>query len=195
LGRKARFTEGDFIRAALELLSEKGLKGVTMAGIADRINAPVGSVYHRFASREILLAELWVKLIESFQSGFIDALAKGNGQQAALYTLTWIRKHPNQARVFLLHRREQLITGNWPDSVKGRVEKLKEDLDESLKAFTQQLFGKANQKNRARVAFCLIHVPTSAARDYLEAGEPIPGYFDQFIRETYQALLGEHQTD
>ncbi len=193
MGRKARFTQGDFIRAALELLSEQGLNGVTMAGIAERIGAPVGSVYHRFASREILLAELWVELIESFQSGFIKVLESGNGQKAALYTLKWIRKHPNQARVFLLYRREQLITGNWPEGVKDRVEKLMEDLNESLKVYTQQLFGKASQKNLARVAFCLIHVPTSAARDYLEAGKPIPGYFDQFVRETIHAVLEHHQ--
>lgn len=191
MGRKARFEVGDFIRAALELLSEKGLKGVTMAGIAERTGAPVGSVYHRFASREILLAELWVELIESFQAGFIEVLKQEDTQKAALYSLKWIRKHPNRARVFLLYRREQLVTGDWPERVRERVEWLMSDLDESLKVFTRKCLGKASRKNQARVAFCLIQVPTGAARDYLEAGKPIPGYFDEFVRDTCRAVLGD----
>ena len=194
MGRKARFTNDDFLGAALELLAEKGPGGVTIAAIAAGTGAPVGSVYHRFASREILMAELWVGLIESFQTGFLKELNKGNGRKAALYALKWIRKHPNKARVFLLYRREQLISGNWPKGIKDRVEKLVSELNEGLVGFTRRFLGRAGKQNLDRVVFCLIQIPTSAAKAYLEEGKPIPGYYDRFVRETYKALLENHRT-
>ncbi len=194
MGRKARFTNEDFLEAALALLADKGPGGVTIAAIADKIGAPVGSVYHRFASREILLAELWVELIESFQAGFLEELNKGDGQKAALHTLKWVKKHPNQARVFLLYRREELIAGDWPGSIKDRVANLISELDAGLTGFTRHFLGKASKKNLDRVALCLIQIPASAVRAYLEAGKPVPGYYEQFIRETYMSLLGDHRT-
>ena len=120
MGRKARFSNKDFTGAALELIATQGIGSVTMAAIAKQTGAPVGSVYHRFISREVLLAELWTELIESFQNGFIKLLQKGELEQAVTYTLKWVRKHPHEARVFLLHRREQLIAGEWPDNVKRK---------------------------------------------------------------------------
>ncbi len=56
MGRKARFTKDDFIEAALNLIAAHGPAKVSMAAIAKEIKAPIGSVYHRFASREVLLA-------------------------------------------------------------------------------------------------------------------------------------------
>ena len=153
-----------------------------------------GSVYHRFASREVLLAELWVELIESFQTGFLKELNKGDLQKAALHTLKWVKKHPNQARVFLLYRREQLIAGDWPEGIKDRVEKLISELDEGLAGFTRRLLGKASKKNLDRVAFCLIQIPASAVKPYLDAGKPVPGYYEQFIRQTCKSLLEDQLT-
>ena len=190
MGRKARFTKDDFVATALELLAAKGLGGVTMAAIAEKAGGPIGSVYHRFSSREVLLAELWMTLIESFQSGFLEQLGGGDIEQAALYTLKWVRKSPTQARVFLLYRREQLIAGDWPGDLRDRAEALGRELADGLNAFTRRLFGKTNKKNVDRVAFCLIQVPMSAVRSHLERGTPIPGYYDQFVVETCQALLG-----
>jgi len=181
--------------AALALLGEAGFRGVTMTAIAERTGAPIGSVYHRFASREILLAELWVELIDSFQTDFLAELRKGDGKRAAMHTLRWIRKHPNKARVFLLYRREQLMTGDWPENIKDRAEKLSAMLDKGITDFTRRFLGRADRKNIDRVVFCLIHVPSSAARSFLEAGKPVPKYYDRFVEEAYQCLLAPYRKD
>lgn len=191
MGRKARFTKNDFIEAALELLAEKGLSGVTMANIAEKSGAPIGSVYHRFESREILLAELWVTLIESLQPGFLEALDTGKIQNAALYPLKWARRNPHQAKVLLLYQREQLVTGDWPDMIKERVEAQKKEMNDGILKITQQLLGKATEKNIDRVVFCLIDVPVGAVRSCLEQGRPISEVYDELVGETCQALLGE----
>lgn len=194
MGRKAKFQKNDFLDAALSLLSKQGLKGVTIAAIAKKVNAPVGSVYHRFASREILMAELWIKLIESFQTDFIKKLESGDGLNAALYVLEWARKHPKKARVLMLYRREELITGNWPDSIKAIAEALKSEVNKGLGAFAMQFFGQITKQNLGRVLYCLVQVPTGAVRDFIQRGEPIPDFYDQLIRETHQAVLLDYQT-
>ena len=194
MGRKAKFSKTDFINTALDLLAEHGLSGVNMASIAQKTSAPVGSVYHRFSSRELLLAELWVELIQSFQSEFIEKLKKGDLKKASLHTLEWVRANPNKAKVFLLHRREDLIKGDWPEALKERVEGLISRLNEALCEFTRKELGKATKKNLARITFCLIHVPTSAVRGILESGEPVPGYYDQFVSETVEALIISHRS-
>ena len=56
MGRRAQYKNEDFLDAAQRLISKHGLASVTIAAIAKEIGAPIGSVYHRFESREILLA-------------------------------------------------------------------------------------------------------------------------------------------
>lgn len=192
MGRKARFTEQDFIRAAMEVISAKGPGSITMAAIAARAGAPIGSVYHRFKSREMLLAELWVYLIESFQNGFIKLLKSGEGEKAALYILKWARQHPNKAHVLMLYRREQLIKGKWPKDIKKRVEKLIVDMNESVTAFTRLKLGEASKQNLARVHFCLVLAPIGTVKDALETGSSPSPIYDQLILETYKNVLKPH---
>ena len=53
------FDNSDFLDAALALVAENGPSAATVAAISARLKAPTGSFYHRFASRDALLGELW----------------------------------------------------------------------------------------------------------------------------------------
>ena len=74
MARPARFTEQDLLRAATEVAAERGPAGATVAAIAKAAGAPTGSLYYRFASRDLLLGRLWLELIGRFQAGWIEAL-------------------------------------------------------------------------------------------------------------------------
>ena len=54
------FDDADFLAAALALAAEHGPASVTVAAISARLRAPTGSFYHRFESRDALLARLVV---------------------------------------------------------------------------------------------------------------------------------------
>ncbi len=77
MGRNARFSSDRILTAALELLAERGPEGVTMSAISRQTGAPIGSIYHRFPSRDLILALLWLDVVESFQDGFLETLASG----------------------------------------------------------------------------------------------------------------------
>ena len=188
MGRKPHFERNDFLQAALEIVSERGPGSLTIAALAERAKAPVGSVYHRFFSREALLAEMWITIAESFQQGFMKAL-KRDGLEAALYTATWARSHLNEARVLLLYRREDLISGNRQEDIKARAEKLARDLEKGLVSFAKNNFGSAGKENLRRAVFALIDVPLAAVKPHLQKGEPPPGFLDGFIRRSYAAVM------
>jgi AcrR family transcriptional regulator len=111
MGRKAHYANEQFLDAALKLAAAGGPGAVTVAAIAEKLGAPIGSVYHRFPSRDVILAELWLQAAESFQAGFLELLKGDDGIEAALYTPRWARSHPEQGRLLLLYRQEELTWG------------------------------------------------------------------------------------
>ena len=193
LGRKPRFTDDLFIDAALEIVSTEGPSGLTMAAVARRVKAPVGSVYHRFPSKDVLVAELWVQTVESFQEGFLKLLKQGSGPAAAMYTPRWVRGHFNEARLLLFHRRDELITGDWPDKLADRAYRLAGQLERGLEEFTRGSLGEATEENLQRMLFALIDVPYAAVKRYLQAGELPPAIVDELVRDTYWAVIGEEK--
>src|ERR1700736_162937 len=116
---RAKFDEADFKGAALAIAAERGPLAVTVGSIAERLRAPTGSFYHRFASRDVLLGELWLRTVLDFQRGIAAALDAGDGLRAALHTPAWVREHPDEARLLLLHHRDDFVQGEWPAPLRG----------------------------------------------------------------------------
>jgi AcrR family transcriptional regulator len=189
MGRKAHYANEQFLDAALKLAAAGGPGAVTVAAIAEKLGAPIGSVYHRFPSRDVILAELWLQAAESFQAGFLEWLKGDDGLNAALYTPRWVRSHPEQGRLLLLYRQEELTWGPWPKDLKRRVSRLAKDLEEGMSGFTKRTYGRVTRKSLDRVVFALAELPLAAVRRYLQAGETPPDSVDELVREASLAVL------
>lgn len=189
MGRIAHFNNEQFVDAALKIAAGQGPAAVTMAAVAGEIGAPIGSVYHRFLSRDTLLAEVWLRVIFSFQEEFLQLLKKGDGLEAALYTPQWVRAHPAEARILLLYRREELVRGDWPDEVKERALRMKRDLDDGIHDYVVRTFGKYDQEVAACTFFTLIDVPYAAVIRYIRQGKKPPRRMDGYIRQTYSTMM------
>src|SRR5215813_9967527 len=109
----AKFSHEDFLAAALAIITEQGLPAVTVASISARLKSPTGSFYHRFASRDVLLGELWLRAVLDFQSGMAAAHERSDALAAALHTPAWARKNLDQARLLLLYDRRDFVAGEW----------------------------------------------------------------------------------
>ncbi len=190
MGRTAKYTPEQFVDAALDLAVEKGPTAVTMSAVAGKLRAPIGSVYHRFASRDVLLAKLWLRTVRTFQEGFIDALRSKGGIEAALYTPGWVRAHPKEAKLLLVYRREELVAGPWPEEIRSLALSLARELDSAIERFAEELFGAVTEVALLRVRFVLIDVPYAVVRRSLVAGEPLPDAVDELVSETYTVILG-----
>src|SRR5260370_4682381 len=99
---RAQFDHAGFLAAARELTAERGPTAVTVDSVTERLNAPKGSFYYRFASRDALLGELRLKTVLAYQEGFVAAIEAGDGLCAALHTPACARRHLRAPPRFLL---------------------------------------------------------------------------------------------
>ena len=74
MGRRAHITDADLVNAAARTCARLGLSRATIEAIAKEAGVPVGSVYHRVASRAALLAEVWIAAAQVFGGEFLRAL-------------------------------------------------------------------------------------------------------------------------
>lgn len=190
MGRNAHFNNEQFIDAALKIVAGQGPASVTIAAIAAEIHAPIGSVYHRFLSRDVLMAEVWLRVTASFQDEFLSALKKGEGIEAALHTPRWVRQHFPEARILMLYRREELVAGSWPEEMKQRALGLSLRLDDGISDFTARIFGKAGREEINRAVFAIIDVPYAAVLRYIRQGKKPPRSVEDHITKTYNAIMG-----
>ncbi len=193
MGRNAHFTNDQFVDAALRIAAGQGPAAVTIAAVAGEIGAPIGSVYHRFLSRDILLAEVCLKVVSSFQEEFLQLLEKGEGLEAALHTPRWVRKHPAEARIILLYRREEMVAGEWPEELKAKALTAKRSLEAGIAGFTTRTFGRAGRKEIDRTVFALIDVPYGAVVRHIRQGRKPPKDIDDYIQQTYSIIMGREK--
>jgi len=191
--RPARFSNEKIIAATARVVAKRGPSGATVARIARALHAPTGSIYHRFASRSVLLGEVWLGATASFQDGFAERLTGPDGEAAGLAAVRhvpqWVREHPQEARILLLHRREDFLEPGWPVPMKARASALRQQLSDGLCGFCQRVFGRTDKQTRRITTFALAEAPLAAVRRHVEVGEPPPPIVDALIEETYRAVV------
>jgi AcrR family transcriptional regulator len=186
---RAHFQHADFLNAARALAIEHGPAAVTVGSVTQHLGAPIGSFYHRFASRDVLLAELWLTTVLAFQEGFVAAIEAGNGLAAALHTPNWTRANLESACFLLLHHRDDFVRGDWPDALKKQVAAQARQVELCVKRFACEKFNSTKSTQLRRASFVLLEVPLAAVRPHLRRAEQPPAIVDQLIRTTYAAIV------
>jgi AcrR family transcriptional regulator len=187
---RSLFDNADFLAAARALAAERGPAAVTVDSVIERLKAPKGSFYYRFASRDALLGELWLATVHAYQEGFVRAIEAGDGLAAALHTPAWARRHLEDARLLLLYSRHDFVQGDWPAPVKRGVRDQARRFKACLESFARQAFGRAGRAELRRATFVLAEVPLAAVKQHLERREPPPPLVDELIAASYRAIVG-----
>jgi AcrR family transcriptional regulator len=193
MGRPPRFAREQIVEAAKQLVAEGGARAATVSAIARRVGAPTGSFYHRYESRELLLAEIWFGVIEAFQAGLIDALGGENtrdaGLRAALHSVEWVRAHPLESRLLLLHRKEDFVAGKWPAALRRRAKSVNDEANAAIADYTRRHFGRCTAANLRRAKLAIIDIPYGALKRHVEAEETPPAFLDDLVRAASGAVL------
>lgn len=190
---RPKYDDADFLDAALAITAERGPGAVTVGSITARLEAPVGSFYHRFASRDLLLGELWLRTVLEFQQGITAAIDAGDGLRAALHTPAWVREHLDEARLLLLYHRDDFVQGGWPPSLRDGVAAQTERMETGFARFARLVFGRAGPDEVRRAQFLLAEMPVGAVRQHLHRREPPPPIVDELIRITYRAVVADYR--
>lgn len=190
--RPPKFTASQILDAAQDLVAAGGPRAVTVAAISEALGAPSGSIYHRFASRDLVLAHLWIRAVRRSQEGFVAALARADPEapiRAALHLGRWSREHPTEAQVAVLYRREDLA-GRWPSELGAELERLNDDVAAAIQDYARRRYGRAESDQVARVTFAVVDIPYAAVRRHLVARRPPPESVDPLVEEAVRHLLG-----
>jgi len=190
---RAKFSQMDFLTAALAIASERGPSAVTIAAITAQLKAPTGSFYHRFASRNVLLGALWLRTVLDFQQGVGAALDAGDGLRAALHTPAWARAHLDEARLLLLYDREDFVQGEWPEELRERVAAMTRRMKGGSQRRARVVFGQGGAAEERLAQFLIAEVPVAAVRQHLVRREPPPPLVDRLIRTTYRAVVADYR--
>ena len=181
MGRAAKYSKKVIFESALAILESRGISGLTMSSIAKKLGAPSGSLYHRYASRDELVAELWLDTVEHFQDWYLEAFREGI-VAAACSTVSWAREHPQLARLIIGHRREELMQKEWPESTRQRAallnDKLKTVLQSDVEVYGYQ-----------RLTFALVDIPYAAVRRCLTEQRSPNKELEALVEESTRSLL------
>lgn len=186
---RPRFDSAGFLAAARTLACERGPAAVTIDSVTQRLKAPKGSFYYRFASRDALLGELWLATVLAYQEGFVAAIEAGDGLAAALHTPAWARQHLDDACLLLLYSRHDFVQGDWPAPLKRGVRDQARRFEACLKSFARHAFGRVGLTQIRCATFVLAEVPIAAVKTHLQQRKAPPPLVDELITKTYHAIV------
>jgi AcrR family transcriptional regulator len=179
MGRRSSLNEQNVYQVVANELATTGR--FTVDALKAATGLSMGSIYHRFESREGLLAETWLNAVERFQARFVDALAAGTldaGLKAALVTPRFCRSNPHEALLLACCRQAEFLGEATPatlranDTVAGAVRRFAGAIDRPLLA--------------CRLA--LIAYPLGAVRLFLPKSA-VPRQLDRDIVKAARAAL------
>ncbi|MBO8186326.1 TetR/AcrR family transcriptional regulator [Streptomyces spirodelae] len=192
MARPPRFDTEQLLDAAVRLAAVSGPAGVTMAAVAKEAGAPSGSLYHRFAGRPALLAEVWVRTVERFQDSYLHALAAHDdareaGCAGARHVVAWSRAHPEETRL-LLYGPGDFGRESWPAAYRSRAERGNRRVFGELGALGTRL-GAEGPEAVERITLALIDLPLSVVRRHLRDGGSLPPHAEAVVEDCAAALL------
>ncbi|WP_341975553.1 TetR/AcrR family transcriptional regulator [Microbacterium sp. LTA6] len=188
--RPSRFTTDDVLDAALRAVVENG-RDATISMIADRMGGPVGSIYHRFGSREEILVRLWLRCIRRFQAGFIRAAEEQDDAFEALLACAvsiprFCAENPDEAVGLSLYRQELLLATLPSGALRDEVAELNIGVIGLMTRLARRQYPDA-QDAVERVDLAIRVIPYGIVRGLL--GRPIPALIEPAVIAAAKAVL------
>ncbi|HEY2398543.1 MAG TPA: helix-turn-helix domain-containing protein [Solirubrobacteraceae bacterium] len=164
----------DVLDAARDLVLEAGPRAVGIRAIGERSGAPSGSLYHRFGSREELLARTWLRAVRRFQDGYLRALDAEDPHAAALEAAAWsigfALANPRDTRLLLEHSRLALMEGAARHPLADELAQINEPIVRAVHRLAMELYGEQDGDAVERVFYAVIDLPLAVLRRHLQAG-------------------------
>jgi AcrR family transcriptional regulator len=186
-------TEDAIIDAARAVVLERGARGTTIGAIADASGAPTGSIYHRFASVDELLARLWMRAMRRVQDAIIAAGAAGDPDKpvegalaAALAVYDFCLREREDALLLSSFRRDDFADADLPDDAQRSLDRLNDEIGPFMAGFAER-FGGGTSLNLVLLA--IRDLPYGAALPHLRDRTTPPPVRRQALERAVRAAL------
>jgi AcrR family transcriptional regulator len=186
VGRPRLHSDDVILDAARDLVLAGGARSTTLNAIARASGAPKGSVYHRYASLDDLLAATWIRAVRRAQRAFLEAVDDDDPVAAAvagaLSLHDFAQREPADARLLASMRREDLVVGEVAD--------VNRPVQAAIARLARRLYGSASADNVERTVCAVVDLPLGAVRRHLIAGTPLPRTLRGQLDAAVRAALG-----
>lgn len=168
MSRATAHPPDEILDAVRRLVLDAGPRGASVAAIAAASGAPVGSIYHRFGSRDALLEELWMRTLARFQRAWLACLdedhddAVGTAAAMAGAAVGFAHTNPDDAQLLLTRPRD--LFDLQSEYFATRLAEANAPVVAGLEQLAHRLFGAAHPFAVERLALAVIDVPHGALR-------------------------------
>ena len=181
--------------AARALLLEAGSSSATIEAIAEASGAPTGSIYHRFGSRDELIARLWIRAVYRSQASFVAAMEREDPREAALAAamsiIEFCEEHPGDAQLLAAFRREDLLKAIPEGALAEELASLNRPVERAVVQLARRLYGKRSRAALDRTLLAVFDLPYGAARRYLITGMALPSRLADDLSRAVAAVIDE----
>lgn len=179
--------------AARTLVLRDGPRATSVAAIAHESEAPVGTLYHRFGSRDGVLAAAWLRALEGFQSRALAAAAHPDPLEAAvamaISQVSFAREQPEDARLLLTLRRDDLLDAAPDDLFRMRMDAINAPLEATLAALTKAIRGRADARALDDITRAVVDLPNATIRRYVRDSRKLPSWLEHDVASAARRLL------
>jgi AcrR family transcriptional regulator len=187
--RLAKFSEDSFIDAAIEVTAQCGIAAMSMSAIAIKAGAPIGSVYHRFDSRDAILARAWLRVKGDFRGSVALEWETGNTWASIARFLAWCRAKPGYAKFLLQCEACPVFHERLPAALHDALEAEQAALDAAFQRCLQMLEPALDAGcAQTTLHFLLIDAPFALVKPFLTQNRAIPAIADQLLRASHDAV-------
>jgi AcrR family transcriptional regulator len=177
--RPERHSVDMLLDVSRDLVLRDGARCVTVDRIVALSGAPKGSVYHRFASVNDLLATMWLRAVRRSQDGFLKQLTVGGDPveaavAAGLAIHDFATREPEDARLLAALRREDLVDEVTDPAIAVGLQEINDRLQAALTNLARRLYGRATRDTVQRTTCAVVDLPMGAIRRHLVAGVAVP---------------------
>jgi len=190
-----KHTTDAILDATRTLVLAEGPRAASVAAISKASGAPVGTLYHRFGNRDGVLTAAWFRALERFQQGALAADAGHAddpieaGVAMARASVTFAASHPDDARLLLTVRRDDLLDGA-PEQLRARLDAINTPLQEAIARIARALHGRADARAVDLVTRAVVDVPTAAVRRHARGdGKALPRWLAADVADAARLLL------
>ncbi len=179
--------------AARALVLRDGPRAASVAGIARESGAPVGTLYHRFGSRDGVLAAAWLRAVERFQQDALAAASHPDPLEAAVAVaasqIRFARSQPEDARLLLTLRRDDLLDADPDDTFRASLDRINAPLVATLARLARSLWGRADARAMDALSRAVVDLPNAAIRRQGRDGHALPAWLEDDVAGAARVLL------
>ena len=179
--------------AARGLLLKDGARAATVEAIAEASGAPIGSIYHRFGSRQALITRLWIRAVYRSQASFIAAMEDPDAEEAAvaaaLSIFDFCQEHPSDAQLLASFGRKELLEVTPAGPLADELAELNRPVKQAALTMANRLYGKRTRRALDRTLLAVFDLPYGATKRHLVAGTKLPVRLRRDLEVAVRAVL------